>query len=370
MSDKKFSVLGILAVGAIVLAVAVSQYANRVKPVASGSGFLVQGLDSETVAKIIVKRDEDSVTLKRGQNGFVIVEKADYPAPVKMINNLFASCMDIKMVEFYTENTANYKDLGVTEEEPAGGMIKFFDANDKLITGVIIGKDTESGKGNLTYGKLINDNKVYVMTDIPYIQATAIDYANRDLVYVKRDEIASVTVSSPNDNYTLVSEANGMEVTLKETPAGKQQKKEVCRQVLGALSSLRFDDVMPDSQPAGLVFDSKYSCLLKDSTLINIGIAKKDSKCYIKLNVDFTDKEQVRKEEGVESQAELKKKEAKLLAREKAKKLSDTVNGWIYEIPSYCADNMTKPMKDLVEDIPSPKANEANDVNAPQAKAK
>ena len=62
-----------------------------------------------------------------------------------------------------------------------------------------------------------------------------------------------------------------------------------------------------------LKFDREYTCLLKDSTLYPIEIAQKDSKTFIKCNVDFTDKTPIKKEEAVESQEELKKKEAKLL---------------------------------------------------------
>lgn len=361
MSNKKLSVLGILAAGSIVLAVLVSQYANRSKLVSAESGYLIQGLNPAAVSQIIVKQGGNAVTLNRKGNEFAISELDGYPAATKVVNNLFTSCFDIKTVELYTEDEKNYEDLKVTEED-AQGMIKFSDSDGKLITGFIIGKDTESGKGDFAFGRLINDKKVYVLSDVPWIQGTAIEYVNRELIYVKKENVDWVTVASPNDFYSLLSDANGAVVKLKELPAGKKQKDDVCGQVLNALASLRFDDVMAESEANDLVFDHKFNCKMKDSTLINLEIAKKDSDTFIKCKAEFTDKTQVTKEEGVESQEALKQKEAKLLAHENAKKLHDTTSGWIYKIPSYIADNMTKPMSELVEDI----AVEPNDVNAPQ----
>ncbi|HAL45729.1 MAG: hypothetical protein A2Y12_04165 [Planctomycetes bacterium GWF2_42_9] len=358
MSDKKLSVLGILAAGSIVLALLVSQYANKSKPAASGLGAFIQGLEPANVHKIVVKQGGNTVTLERGDEGFTIAEKDGYPAAMKVVNNLFTSCSDIKTVELYTQDEKNYKDLGVTEAD-SQGMIEFFGADGNSITGFILGKETETGKGTLSYGRLINDKKVYILTDVPWIQGTAVEYTNQDLIYVKKENVDWVTVAGPNDSYSLVSDANGEIVTLKEVAAGKKQKDDECKQVLGALSTLRFDDVMGADKAKDLVFDHKFNLQMKNSTLFNLELAKKGSDTYMKCKVEFTDKKAVTKEEGVESQEALKKKEAKLLAKENALKLAATTEGWVYKLPSYMGTNLTKPLSELVEDI----VKDANDAN-------
>lgn len=348
MSDKKLSFLGILAVISVAAAIFVSQFANRDKTVSSGTGYLIQGLDPAAIAKIVIGKGDEAFTLKRAGSGFVVEDKDNYPADTKMINNLLTSCMDIRTVELYTEDEKNYKDLGVSEED-AQSVVKFLDSSGAIITGVIIGKDCPSG--GMYYGRRVYDNKVYVMDNVPWPGVSPLEYIDRNLISMSKAEIESITVTSPQDSYTLVPEANSTEAVLKEIPAGKKEKKNECNQVFSAIMNLAFDDVNSVSQMPGLKFDREYTCLLKDSTLYLIEIAKKDSKTYVKCNVDFTDKTQVVKEQGVESQEELQKKEAKLLAREKARKLQETFGGWVYEIPSYKADYMTKPLAELVEDI-------------------
>jgi hypothetical protein len=126
---------------------------------------------------------------------------------------------------------------------------------------------------------------------------------------------------------------------------------------------------MDEDKAKDLVFDRKFNLKMKDSTLITLDVAKKGNDTYIKCKAEFTDKTQVTKEQGVESQEALKKKEAILLAQDNAKKLADTTEGWVYKISSYMGENLTKPLKDLVEDIPVAKPKDANEPNAPQAKA-
>jgi hypothetical protein len=360
MSDKKLSLLGIAAAASIVLAVFVWQFAGRSKQTSTAQGGnLIQGLDPAVIAEIATGKGNEQIRLKRRGGGFVVANKNFYPASNRAINDLLAACLDIRTVELYTEDKANYKDLGVSDEN-AKDIVKFLDSNGKIITGVIIGNTREDGR--MAYGRLINDDKVYIIYNPPWIKSSPLDYIETELISVNKADISSVTVTSPNETYTLIGEANGTSAVLKEQPGGKKEKKKECLAVLDALTNLRFDDVNAATEKTDLNFDRKYTCLLKDSTLYTIEIAqsafaeasadKKDSKTFVKCGAEFTDKTPVRKEEAVESQEELKKKEAKFLAREKAKKFGDACEGWIYQIGGYKAKNLTKPLAELVEDIP------------------
>ncbi|MCX5632355.1 MAG: DUF4340 domain-containing protein [Phycisphaerae bacterium] len=360
MSNKKITFLGVLAIVSVVTAIFVSQISHRMKPAPAGQGNLIQGLDPAAIWEIVTGKGSETVNLKRRGKGFVVANKSFYPASNKAINDLLAACLDIRIVEVYTEEKANYKDLGVSEED-AKDIVKFLDSNGKIITGVIIGNPRQ--ERDMAYGRLVNDNKVYVIYNPPWVKQSPLEYIEQELISADKANIDSVTVTSPNETYTLTGEANGTEAILKELPAGKQQKKNECEAVLDVLTSLRIDDVNAAGENPDLKFERKFQCLLKDSTLYTIEIAqsssakasadKKDSKTFAKCSVEFTDKTAVKKEQGVESQEELKKKEAKLLAREKSMKFQETCEGWIYEIPDYKAKNMTRPMAELVEDVNS-----------------
>ena len=349
MSNRKLTILGIVAVLMVIWAVAQSHVSNRPSTETEGPSFLLQGLDPADIGSIVLGNDENSVTLKHQQGGFVVVNKDNYPAKVSEINNLLTKSQEIQRSQFVTDNAANHEDLGVTEEN-ANATIKFFKTDSSLITGVIGGKTKELGQG--TYVRLASSDAVYVAPTMPWIADTAMNYIEQELISVKREDIVSVTVSSANEQYTLKTTEDGKDVILENVPAGKKFKSSDGDSVFTALTSLRCDDVMKNS--GDLTFDKEYVCKLKDSTVYALKIAQKDDKTYATFEADYTDKTPITKDSNVESEEELKKKEAKLLAQEGAIKFTTKHKGWVYEIAEWKAKNLIKELSELIEDEAPP----------------
>ena len=118
-----------------------------------------------------------------------------------------------------------------------------------------------------------------------------------------------------------------------------------------------------------MVFDRQYMCRLKDSTVYALRIAQKDGKTYVTCVAEYTDTAPVEKtpvNQGgkVESDEELKEKEAKLLARDNAKKFTTDHQGWAYQIADWKAKNLTKKLGDLLENEEKPKENAVKPVPA------
>ncbi len=361
MSDKKLTILGIVAAVMVLWAVVQSRISNRVKSVSTEPSYLIQGLDTDEIGSIVLGAGAEKVTLKREGGHFVVVNKGDYPAKTSQVNDLISKCLDIKTEEFVTDNPANQEDLQVTEDK-ASRMVKFMtpEPNSVLLAGVVVGKTEELGKG--TYVRLLSsdkalNNKVYITSNAPWFSTSPMNYIDQDLVTAKRDDIVSVTVSSPNGQYTLKSKEGSQDVVLENIPAGKELKSNDAKNVFTALTSLRFDDVK--KEPSDFKFDRQYVCKLKNSTVYTISLAKEDDKTYAACTAVFTDTTPVEKapvNQGgeVESEEQLKKKEAKLLANDNAKEFAADHQGWIYEIADWKAKNLTKNLSDLLEDETKP----------------
>lgn len=371
MSNKKLTILGIVAVLMVFWAVMQSRISNKSGVETTGLSYLIQGLDPSGVGSIVVGTGKNAFTLKRQKNGFVVVDKDNYPAKTSEINSLISKCLEIQTSGFVTDNPANFDDLEVTEEK-ARSVIKFMkaDPNSSLLTGVVIGKTKELGQGS--YVRMLSDdpavsNKVYVTSNAPWFGAGAMNYIDQELVSAKSDDIESVTVSSKDGQYTLRKKPDSQDVILDNMPAGKKLKSSDAKSVLTALTSLRFDDVK--ILPSDMAFEKQYMCRLKDSTVYSLRIAQKDGKTYVSCIAEFTDKTPVEKasiDQGgkVESEEELKKKEAKLLARDNAAEFTTKHNGWIYEIADWKAKNLTKKLDDLLEDEEKPKENTTAESNS------
>lgn len=348
MSDRKLVILGIVA--ALVVMWAVVQYRVSIggRKGSETPVYLIQGLDPADIGSIVLGWGEGAVTLKREGERFVVVNKDNYPAEAKGINNLLSRCLEVRVSELYTDNPANHEELGVTEQK-ARSVVKLFRPDSKLITGIIVGKDRELGEGN--YVRLADSNGVYVAQNVPWFGGRAIDYIGQELVSVKREDINSVTVKLSGGEYTLKAGEDGP-LALENMPEGREVKSSDSETVFAGLTTLRFDDVKKN--PGDLTFDKQFVCRVKDSTVYTVKIAQKDGKTYINCGAEFTDTSPVVKEKEVESEEQLKKKEAKLLARDKAKEFAARHQGWVYEIPDWKAKQMTRPLSELLEDQAKP----------------
>ena len=347
MSNQKLTILGIITAGMIVWAVVQSGISSKPGTEQAGPSYLIQGLNPADIDTIIVGRADKAVTLNRRQEGFVVVEKDNYPAVAARINELITKCLDIRTAELYTDDKANHGDLGVAEEQ-AEAVVRFLKADSALLTGVVIGLTRETGQG--TYVRLVDDDKVYVTLERPWVNDWAMNYIDQSLIEVDDDAVESVTVSGPNEVYTLAKTSQTGAVVLEPMPAGSRPKADEYQYVLTAVKNLRFDDV---SRQSGLKekldFDRRFTCTLKDSTVYTLNIAQSDGKTYVTCDAEFTDPQPVTKEKTVESEEQLKQKEAKLLARDKANEFSARHKGWIYQISDYKAKLMVKKLSELVE---------------------
>jgi len=353
MSNRKLTILGSAAVVMLIWAIVQSRIANRpASPVSEAPATLIQGLEPSKVASIVIGTGENAMRLNRKGNRFVVANKDDYPAKTSEINDLISNVLDIKTRELITRNRQNHADLEVVEDK-ASSVVKFLDENGDLITGVIIGKRAEIGD---SYVRQASSDDVYLTADAPWIASTAISYIDKKILELdSKDDILSVTVTEPNESYTLKSGPDSTDVTLENMPTGKQLNKEH-RDVFSALTNLRFEDVMKaSSAPKDLQFDRNYICRLKNSTVYTLEIANSGDKTFIKCRADFTDTEEIVKVlNKVESEEELKRKEAKLLARDAAEKFNADHNNWVYEISSFKAKNLTKDLNSLLDDKEKP----------------
>jgi hypothetical protein len=356
MSNRKLTILCVVTVLMVIWAVIQSRVSSMPRSEPEGLSYLILGLDTTDIGSIVLGTGEDAVTLKQRGKDFVVTNKDNYPAVTSTISELITTCLDIKTAELYTDEAAYHEDLEVTEDK-ARSVVKFMtpEPNSTVLAGVVIGKSRELGEG--TYVRLVSSDKtlsdkVYVTSNVPYIKSQATDYIEQELVSVNRDDINSVTVSSPGGDYTLKPKEDSKDIVLVNVPAGKKAKSSECDRVFTALANLRFDDVGATS--SGLIFDRRYVCKLNDSTVYTLEIAQKDDKTYVSCIAEYTGEVPKKDMTKVESEEVLKEKEAKLLAWEKAQKFAAKHKGWKYEIAEWKAKDLTKELSELVEDQEKP----------------
>ncbi len=367
MNNQKLTILGVVAAVMLSWAIAQSYWANRKPSMPDVPQYLIQGLPQEKIAAIDLTLDKDKVRLVRGAKGFLVETKDNYPAKTSEINSILAACLDLKPAELKTDNKANHADLGVTDETARYKVI-LQDAESKTLAGFWLSKPHE--QTSEVYVRPVDSDKVYRVSENNWPYMSPMDFVEKELTNPNRDEIVKVTVTVPDGAYVLNKPDQG-NISLDKMPEGKQFKGSEYRTVFEALAGLYLDDVQKESdKTSDLKFDSTYVAQLKDTTQYTLAIAKKDEKYYAKCDAAFLDTTDVTIDRTAkDSEEELKKKEAKLLARDKAVAFSAKHKGWIYTIPSYKAQSLTKKMADLLEDIKKeePKTDAPKPAEAPVA---
>ena len=352
MSNRKLGILAVVAAVMVLWAVVQARLAVGKRAQPSGPAYLIQGLDPATIESVTIGKGKNSIKIQRQEGRFLVTNKANYPADTKQINDLIAKSLDIKTADLCTSDPKNHEDLQVTEDK-AQNVVKFFKADGTLLTGVVVGKAREAGQG--TYVRLASSDDVYLTEDAPCFRDRAVDYVNQELTAVKREDVNAVTVTTPEGTYTLRPGKEADSVQLVNMPADRTLKDSDAKSVLTALTSLRFEDVNTPLQVQGLKFDHEYLCRLKDSTEYRLKLAKRGAKTYLQCEADFMDKTPVLiKPTQKDSQDELKKKESKLLAQERAQKFTLQHKGWTYEIADWKAKYLTQKQSELLEDKEKP----------------
>ena len=366
MSDRKLAVLGMLAVIMAGWAILQSRLSQRVNEADFSSSALIEGMDIEAMEAIQITSEQGQsvTTLQRSGKGFVVTDKDVYPADIAKINTLINNCLDIRTYEVITSNPDNHADLKVTTDT-ARYVVEFQGDKGNTVVGFAM---SETDEDQNAFVRLLSSDQVYSVQSPPFINTQPLDFVDKKLLQVEKDKIASVSVQTEEDEYMLTSPEGSDNIEMENMPAGKQFKGTAYESVFGALGYLNFDDVMSvESAPKDLQFDSVYTCKLYDKTVYKLVLAKADEKTYTKISADFTDKTPVEKERRVESEEELKEKEAKLLAIDNVTEFNQKHQNWVYEIPSYKADNLVKPLSEIIEDIPEPEPTQDEQTSGDEA---
>jgi hypothetical protein len=366
MSDKKLVVLGIITLAVVVLAILQSRYSRTYTPPQITLAPLIEGLDIDQVQAIEIKaKDAQPIRLRRKDTSFVVATKEDYPANLKKINSLISDCLDIRITSdaLITANPENHAHLRLTPDT-ARYEITFLDGQDKALVGLLIAEADREDNTSSAAVRLAASNQAWRLTETPYISTRPMDYIDAQILQIDRQKIVRVTVTDPNQtSYTLTPVPDSTDVKLAELPPQKQVRQSNARSTFNSLTSLRMEDVLTAASAPPLEFNQSYVCELDDHLVYTLRMARSGQKNYIRLSARYTGPEpQVQQQ--VESEELLRQREALFVARDTAETFTAKHSGWIYIIPSYKSEEMTRSLADLIEDIPQPAA-ASEDTSAP-----
>lgn len=377
MTSRKLLILAIVAVVAVLggIWLAGRQTSTSSGEVATLYPDLKQELDAITAVRIVKAGGTTAVEIKRGESGWTVSERSNYPADEAKLRKLVTDLADAKLLEEKTSTVENYPTLGVEDisSDAAGGMQVELDGPKQPVK-LIVGKQARGGQSH--YVRRAGEPKSWLVNKSVDTSASPDQWLRKNILDVSADRVQSAQVTIGNAKpYSALKKARAdADFTVEGLPKGKElSSPSAADNFATALSGLTLTDVQSASamtdKPSAQAVIKTFDGLVAEATGW-----KKDDKHFLALKTSF---DAAQAERFKVATAEAEKKDAapaddekkadaantegappaeaatpvpaKPNVEEEASKANARLTGWVYEIPAYKYDAIFKPVDELIK---------------------
>jgi hypothetical protein len=376
MTSRKLSILALVAVIAVVAGLWLSGRQTSPPSIESAALFpdLKKELDAVTAVRFVKAGGTPALEVKRGEGGWTVADRHNYPADEAKLRKLIASLTEAKVLEEKTSNPESYKALGVEDisDAAAGGVQLELDGPKQPIK-LIVGKQAQGAQSQ--YVRRAGEPKSWLVNKSIDTSSSADQWLRKEIIDVSADRVqsAEVTVGSGKPYSAAKKTRADADFAVEGLPKGKAlSAPSAADNFATALAGLTLSDVKPLSevtdQPSARATIKTFDGLVTEAT----GWTK-DDKHFIALKTSYdaalADKFKVatadadkkdapaadaaKKEgEGSPPAADKPAEAAKPATRnveEESTKANAQLNGWVYEIPAYKYEAIFKPLDELTK---------------------
>lgn len=376
MTSRKLSILTIVAVIAVVAGLWLAGRQNS--PASTESAALYPDLKSElasvTALRIVKPGGAPALEVKRGESGWTVAERHNYPADEAKLRKLVTSLADAKVLEEKTSNPESYKALGVEDvSDAAAGGVQIEIDGPKQPVKLIVGKQAQGAQSH--YVRRAGEPKSWLINKSIDTSSSADQWLRKEVIDVSADRVQSAEVTVEKSKpYSAVKKTRAdADFTVEGLPKGKElSSPSAADNFATALAGLTLSDVKPASEMTDPP-SARATIRTFDGLVTEASGWKKDDKHYVALKTSFdaalADKFKVatadteKKEapaadaaktegEGAPPAADKPAEAAKPAERnvaEESTKANAQLNGWVYEIPAYKYEAIFKPLDELIK---------------------
>lgn len=261
----------------------VSEAAEQTKQLLPG--FRAQVNDIKTIT-LTGAEGKVLTTLKRGDAGWVVVEKSNYPADLAKVREFLLKLADATLIEQKTSNPKLYADLGVDDvkDKDAKGVLVVLEGGKEPVR-LIVGNFNGAGGGG-TFVRRDGDTTSWLAKGNLTVEKTTANWEQRELGDVQATRIKQVTLTAPDGKTLrvykdLITDPN---FKIADVPKGREPSSEfVANTLASALAGLRADDVVlaKDAMPGDKVYKANYAAF--DGLVVDATAWENDGKSYVQF---------------------------------------------------------------------------------------
>lgn len=338
--------VGVLAVLAVLAGVA---YLGQ-RPARPAEGPFLPGFRDELndIRKIVITGPGNKAiaTLERGADRWTVSGRGNYPADVGRIRKNLLALAEARIVEEKTANPGYYDRLGVQDlSSPSASGLQLTITGGKQPIDLIIGL-TPPGASDLTYVRRAGEPGSWLVAAQFDLGKSGGEWLDRSLTDIPAERIESVTIDHPGVETLRITRAPGpekptadartgpdgiVEFRVADVPAGRALSYPgIANGVAGALADLQLEDVQTRE---ALGSDPGKPVVARFVTTNGLQVEASAWRLADGTRLTF----------NASGEGEAAKEAAALNAR---------LGGWVYTLPSYRTEQLTRRLQELLAPAP------------------
>ncbi len=330
MRGKGFSLLLVVLIALSVVFYRIYQRAGRRVVTEDGTARFFPEFNVEEMKEVIIDNGQEKAVLAEVGEQWVAANKYNYPIKFSKLVTLIDSLRDIGLAEKKTAKPEHHRELNLlTPAADTTGSILVLcqGAGGEELAGVILGRGSKSqaelNQRGFTpergqYIRRPDEDRVYYIKDKINADANVNNWLEKKIIGIKTDEIKEVQVRHEymEGEITISREKEEDKLELQgEVPKDEEIDQNAVQAVSNALQNISLEDVFPadDEAVRDLQFTNQYRVTLFADVTYTAKVAQKDDKYYLTLS-------------------------------------GEEFSPWVYVIPKYKAEQMTKRFPDLFKE--------------------
>jgi len=307
------------------------------------------------ITSLTVARKDETVTVAKKGDAWVMPAKHDYPAAFDKVRRLLLDVADLRPLEQKTSSPSLFASLELEDlsaAEAKSTLVTMKDASGNTVLATYVGK-LRFGKGaggDGTYVRREGSNETWLAKGRVQPDKGVVSWLDRGLIDVARERVATVLLVQADGSKVEAArvKATDKNFTLKsEVPKGKKVKSEWDVNNLAApFERLELEDVRPVADIL-VAPGSPYGAVATfDGVVVRADLVEFEGQTWARLNARYEAPSAAPSEDEI--------KEGKLKTAEEAQKEVEAFNAkvgsWVYRLPDWKTENLRKKVSDLVED--------------------
>lgn len=348
MTKKTFIILAIAAVVSVAAAAASLSMQPRFTQVSGQGEYVFPGLLAKAagVGTITIIQDGAPMTFELGSDGWTLAESGGYTIHDRLAAKVVLSLAELQLLEPKTQRKEKFAALRLEDPMAPKSRARLISLKDKAgkdMGSIVVGRSNFSLPAVMTGGQYVrrpDSEQTWLARGVVDIGVEPRDWLVREIMDVADKQIQRVTLRhNDGEVVEIVADAGNKHGFRLATalPEGKKLTTEYAPQSIATVpTGFLLNDVRRNGEitlPEAPAVHAEFE--LSGDVTITLTVWREKPHNWMRVAVHYT---------GSEPESD----GAKL-----ATALAKRTGNWIYDIPDYQADQMSKRLADLIEDAES-----------------